>query len=266
MESYLARTDNPEAMWNLAWFNPMSQVFSFLLPALLTSWLLYGAVARPLWLRKGSNWFWLSAIIAIGLAPLVSLSEVLNRMLIPAGSWAEKIALPQEEKMNGLVEGILNLPGAAGLVMSAFTVLIAAPVCEEIAFRGVLQPLMARITKNIHVAIWLTAAIFSLIHFQFYGFIPRLLLGALFGYLAIWTGTLWAPMLAHFAHNAVSLVAYRITGNLEETSVPDVNAALIYLIMIAGIAALVFLKRRSVFNPEEVPYGAENGDELTIHN
>jgi hypothetical protein len=67
---------------------------------------------------------------------------------------------------------------------------------------------MAKATKNIHLSIWITAIVFSAIHMQFYGFLPRLMLGAIFGYLLIWSGTIWAPILAHFTNNALAVVTY----------------------------------------------------------
>jgi len=63
---------------------------------------------------------------------------------------------------------------------------------------------------NIHAAIWVTAFIFSAIHVQFYGFLPRILLGAAFGYMAVWSGSLWLPILAHFINNAVGVIAFYI--------------------------------------------------------
>ena len=80
-------------------------------------------------------------------------------------------------------------------------------------FRGALQRSLGRWSGNLHVAIWITAILFSAMHMQFYGFLPRLALGALFGYLLIWTGTLWVPILAHFINNAAAVV---ITFSFEK--------------------------------------------------
>jgi hypothetical protein len=76
---------------------------------------------------------------------------------------------------------------------------------EEFFFRGTLQQLFNQWFKNKHVAIIVTAFLFSAIHLQFYGFIPRFLLGLYLGYLFVWTGSLWAPIFAHFLHNGISV-------------------------------------------------------------
>jgi uncharacterized protein len=89
----------------------------------------------------------------------------------------------------------------------AILVLALVPaIGEEILFRGVLQNKIYSLAKNIHMAIWVASFIFSAVHFQFYGFVPRLLLGVLFGYLYHWSGNLYIPTLAHFINNAFTLL------------------------------------------------------------
>jgi membrane protease YdiL (CAAX protease family) len=86
---------------------------------------------------------------------------------------------------------------------------LLAAICEELFFRGLLQKTLSE-HINQHTAIWVTALIFSAVHFQFYGFLPRMLLGAAFGYMVVWSGSLWLPILAHFINNAVGVIAFFI--------------------------------------------------------
>ena len=96
---------------------------------------------------------------------------------------------------------------STGEFLFAFLVIAILPAFgEELVFRGMLQPQLLRATKNVHVAIWTTAIIFSAFHFQFFGFVPRMLLGALFGYLYYWSGNLFMPMFAHFVNNGFSVL------------------------------------------------------------
>jgi len=83
---------------------------------------------------------------------------------------------------------------------------------EELLFRGVVQRILTEMTRNHHWGIWLSAALFSALHLQFFGFIPRLLLGAIFGYLLVWSGSLWLPILAHFVNNAGAVIALWLSG------------------------------------------------------
>ncbi len=96
----------------------------------------------------------------------------------------------------------------------AFIIMAIIPgIGEELLFRGILQPKLHQLTKNIHIAIWLTAFIFSFIHFQFYGFLPRMVLGAMFGYIYIWSGNIYYPMFAHFTNNGFSILMLYLYQN-----------------------------------------------------
>ena len=88
---------------------------------------------------------------------------------------------------------------------------ILPAVAEELTFRGVLMNLLEAKGKRVYLAIWVTAIIFSAIHMQFYGFVPRMLMGALFGYMLVWTGSLWIPILMHLTNNAMAVLLYFVS-------------------------------------------------------
>jgi uncharacterized protein len=93
-------------------------------------------------------------------------------------------------------------------VLIALLVIAVLPgIGEELVFRGLIQNELLKATKNIHVSIWFAAFLFSAIHFQFFGFVPRMFLGALFGYIYYWSGNLSLAMLAHFVNNGISVIA-----------------------------------------------------------
>src|SRR5664279_88677 len=106
------------------------------------------------------------------------------------------------------------------MMLNLLTFGLIAAVAEELIFRGVFQKIFYNIFKSGHVAIWITAFIFSAIHFQFYGFIPRFILGLAFGYLFFWSGNLWLPMIAHFVNNAFPVILVYIQG-LDKLNTPS---------------------------------------------
>src|SRR5690606_2422366 len=112
----------------------------------------------------------------------------------------------QELQMEKITEKILQVTSFSGLLLNLLVIAIIPAIGEELLFRGCLQPVFHRWTKNIHIAIWITAIIFSAIHVQFYGFIPRMLMGAVFGYMLYWGRSIWLPIIAHFINNATAVI------------------------------------------------------------
>lgn len=92
-------------------------------------------------------------------------------------------------------------------IINLIMIAVLPAIGEELMFRGGVQRSLTKAFNSPHLAIWLTAIIFSAIHVQFYGFIPRMLLGAGFGYLYLYSGSLWYAMLAHFINNAYAVCA-----------------------------------------------------------
>ncbi len=119
----------------------------------------------------------------------------------------ERWAREREDALAELTQFLTQLNSVGELLMALLVIAIFPAIGEEIVFRGLIQNELRRGTGNPHVAIWFAAFLFSAIHFQFFGFVPRLLLGALFGYLYYWSGNLTLAIIAHFVNNGVSVVA-----------------------------------------------------------
>lgn len=119
----------------------------------------------------------------------------------------------KEEQAMKLTEILLQTNNIAGLMVNIVIVAIVPAIGEELLFRGVLLKLLKQMTKNVHVAVILSAVIFSAIHLQFYGFLPRMMLGIVLGYLFVFTSNLWVPIFVHFLNNASSTIIYYLNEN-----------------------------------------------------
>jgi membrane protease YdiL (CAAX protease family) len=119
----------------------------------------------------------------------------------------EKWMRQQEDQLATLTQRFLYMPSAVDLAINLLMIALIPAIGEELLFRGCLQPIFSRLVKNTHAGIWLAAIVFSAIHLQFYGFIPRMLLGALFGYLYYYGKSMWYPILGHFLNNGSAVVA-----------------------------------------------------------
>ena len=125
------------------------------------------------------------------------------------------------QKSIEILLGFNTSTSIVNLIISILIIGILAGLSEELFFRGALQNIFRTSSMKYHSAIWVTALIFSAMHFQFYGFIPRLLLGAFFGYLAFWSKSLWLPIFAHVLNNSMVVISTWLIS--KNTDIIDVN-------------------------------------------
>jgi membrane protease YdiL (CAAX protease family) len=148
-------------------------------------------------------------ILSLFLLPIIACLSYLNEQIsLPESLHNIEIWMRKMEDANKAILLTLTANSTLLILLVNLVVMAVLPALfEEFLFRGTLQPFFTKWFGNIHIAIIITAFIFSAIHFQFYGFIPRFLLGIYLGYLFVWGRSLWLPVIAHFMHNAVTLIA-----------------------------------------------------------
>lgn len=157
--------------------------------------------------------------------------------------WAQNM----EQQAQELTKMMTRFDNFGDLLFALIIIGLIPAVGEELLFRGVVQNQLFAISKNIHVAIWLGAFIFSAFHLQFYGLVPRMFLGVLFGYLYYWSGNLWVPILGHFINNGLTLVllylyqAHIIGYDLENTT--SIPIATVIFSLVLGLILMIFFKR-----------------------
>jgi len=132
------------------------------------------------------------------------LSNLNQKMILPHFlSWMRD----KEDQAQKLTDAVLQMNTVWDMIMDLVLIGLLTAIAEEFMFRGCLQTIFKRWTKNTHAAIWITAILFSAFHMQFFGFLPRLMLGVLFGYFVAWSGSVWTSVWAHFLNNATAVVA-----------------------------------------------------------
>lgn len=205
-----------EAINATRWLQGFVTVGSFVVPALVYFKIANQKLNAPQ-LFKPVTLSSLGIVLLIGLSalPLIGFIGELNaQMQLPESLlWLEEILQSMEQTATKAVMAMLRVNDVSLLITNLFIVAVLPAVGEELFFRGALQKGLINSKVNKHIAIWLTAAIFSFIHMQFYGFLPRLLLGALFGYLVVWSGSLWYSIWAHFVNNAAGVTIMYLIEN-----------------------------------------------------
>lgn len=126
-----------------------------------------------------------------------------------------------EEQAARITEAFLIMTSPSELLFNLFMIALIPAIGEELLFRGIVQNIFSRWLKNNHAAIWLSALLFSAMHMQFYGFIPRLMLGVMLGYLLVWSGNIWWPIIAHFVNNAAAVIFSYLFQNNFSNFDPD---------------------------------------------
>jgi membrane protease YdiL (CAAX protease family) len=217
---------------SLKWLQCIQTLSLFLLPALLCAWV-WEEKHHPFhWLRMDKMISWrvvgLAALVMVCAIPGINLLADLNdRIVLPEClSSLEQFFRQMEEEAALLTKRFMQADNVWVMMINMGLMAVLPAMAEEMSFRGVLQQLLSGMRT--YVAIWLTAVIFSAIHMQFYGFIPRMLMGALFGYVFVWTGSLWVPIVMHFVNNGMAVLVYYILslpGVAMETNYADTLGA-----------------------------------------
>ncbi len=189
---------------------------------------------------------WAVVTMVVGTPLLEYIIELNKNMVFPAAykeieDWMRSSELAMEKTTKLLLHFDSHLDFILGLMTIGFM----AALGEELFFRGVLQNLFLRYLINEHVAIWLSAAIFSFIHFQFFGFFPRLFLGAFFGYLYVWYRNIWLPILAHFFNNALGVTtSYLFQLKLIDFDPTEGSMNTSFYVVFISLALVIFYIRR----------------------
>ena len=233
---------------SLKWLQFMQTTATFLLPPILCAWL-WDSWHKPFtWLKMDKKVSWQDAVLAVGIMicaiPCINLLADLNSHVQLPDSLAsiEKQLKQMEEAAAALTERFLQAENIGILFINIALMAFLPALSEELSFRGTLQQILG----NKHAAIWITAFLFSAIHMQFYGFVPRMLMGATFGYIFLWTGSLWVPVLMHFTNNGLAVIVYYLFGQNNSADTIGTGTTWwlgVISLMITSLGLLIFYRR-----------------------
>lgn len=215
----------------------------FLVPYLVYRWIIkgpeYSLTELPYVSRLAPLIFAGSIFAAF---PLINYLAEWNAGLTFPGEGLNEWIHQTEKDAEGIIKLFLAMDGIGDLLFNLFLIALLPAVSEELLFRGTFQPLLVKSFKgNYHIAIWVTAFLFSFLHLQFLGFFPRMLLGAILGYAAHWSGSLVLPMLGHFVNNGLAvMVAYYIGIDALEPSVENLGSDSSDIQLVATSAFMLF--------------------------
>lgn len=235
----------------------------FMAPAMALAWTEGKKLDEFYGFKKPQALLLLSVFVIMAVSsPITELTGLINQkmtlpgILKPLENWMRE---KEDETMRMTIE-LLTVRKPWDFAVNMFMIAILPAIAEELMFRGGIQRSLMRMVRNPHVAIWLTAIIFSAIHMQFFGFVPRMLLGALFGYIYFWTKSLWYTMFAHFLNNgyAVCLALYLQKHNMPLNSADNTsnfNWIGYGISILLTIFALYYFKRQTTSHGKQLDQG-----------
>ena len=225
----------PGAIQMFKWLQAASSLTFFLLPAFLYAVFTFrGRYFYFLGFKKAdkANMYILGIFCMLMAFPLVFWLGELN----------QRIPLPQslvnmENDTAKDIEAFLKINSPIDILVNILVIALFPAICEEMLFRGALQRIIIHLTRSPWTGIIISAALFSALHFQFLGFLPRMLLGIILGAMFWYSGSLWTSIIAHFVTNAVQVLAASYAPKLinENPTLP------VYLALISGLAVFFLL-------------------------
>ena len=219
----------------------------FIAPSFVAARLISNRPLAYLEFNKAPGWL---PVIGVVFAYLIAL-PALNQIIY----WNANLEFPDhlshwgstlrelEDSANKAANIMLFTPEFGAMIINLLVVGLLTAFGEELFFRGTLQH-TATPSGAHHLAIWIVAFLFSAMHFQIFGFIPRLLLGAWFGYLLYWTKSIYIPVLAHFINNGVVVVCVWLAANgfsYDFDKFGVVDSGFPYPALVSALATFIFL-------------------------
>ena len=187
-------------------------------------------------------------LLPLALFSLYPLMVLLTQMM-------DKINLP--EFLTGLDENalesmsrLLTMDNITELMINIFLIGIIPGIGEELLFRGIIQKELFSFFKNYHLAIWVTALIFGVFHFQIVGFPSKMIIGLVLGYSYYYSANLLVPMFLHALNNSLATVSFYIfkaqqdipSSTTDNISVwPAIAATCIFFWLLKNIQSLSLL-------------------------
>lgn len=235
-------TDIQEA---LKWANTGMLLGFFLFPVLVFRLLCGPTHVLHFGFARRSHWWWSAPVILIFLSGIADILGAFNVWIMDQ---LQMQSLDHMQNSADQLQTIMLSPSTGVQWLSTIIAVVIAPaVLEELFFRGAIQNLLIRLGGNHHSAIWVSAAAFSAMHMQFEGFLPRMFLGLIMGYLYHWSGSLTTSIIAHASNNALALVLYTIFQSFEWQMFdqPMLQLVISFAMGFVGIALTQWAYRKS---------------------
>ena len=256
---FITKSD-PNDLNALRFMQISSQLFTFVFPPIAYAFLVKEKPVNALGLKKSKIlWFLIGIAMIFVIMPFNSILAEWNANLTLPDSMSriESLMKQMQDAATEMIEKFVSVDTIGGLILNLFMIAGLAALGEELLFRSIIQTSLIKICKNAHIGILIASVIFSFIHFEFYGFFPRLILGMLLGYMFYFSGSIWIPMLMHFLNNGTVVLIYFLNNkgitNIDvdtfgQTSIPVLIISIVVMIVLFLLSIKYSDKERTLID------------------
>lgn len=245
--------------------------FMLALPALIFALIVYNKPFNYLgfsWRLNVRQFFYVLLLLIASFAVVGALAE-LNQMIPISKTW-QTYFQGKEDEYNKQVMALARMNSAVDYIWSLLILALLPAIFEEMFFRGALQQVMIRLTRFVFLGILITSILFSLVHASYYGFLPRLFLGLLLGYIFYYSKNIWLNITLHFLNNAFAITEMYVLNSKGKLNAEALNQTypLYYGLigLVAVLAIFVVYKREcEKFLLTASAIEAERNDAFNIH-
>ncbi|MDB4927489.1 CPBP family intramembrane glutamic endopeptidase [Mucilaginibacter sp.] len=225
------------------------QIVSTTIPIITASVIFaYAIVKDPKeYLKSTFKFPWILLVITFCVmvisSPLIEyLSNINQKMVLPHFlDGLQKWMRDTEDQAQKLTAVLLQMKTIWSMIFKLLVIGLLTAIVEEFMFRGCIQTIFTKWTGNMHAAIWITAALFSAFHMEFFGFLPRMMLGVLFGYFVAWSGSIWTAVWGHFINNGTAVIVSYLFQNKMIKINPDDQHIFNYGAYLFSLIIILFL-------------------------
>ena len=252
----LQDAENPLFVNALRGFLVLQTIALFAIPPFMLAYVygknpftIFAITSKPAW-----NYLLIAIALIVCGIPMINFLVDYNGTLLDHILGATNSLKDQDLVTQKLVESLLHDTSIGSLVINSIIIAFIPAACEELFFRGLIQKTILSKYMNMHLAIFCSGFLFSFLHFQFYGFIPRFVLGVLFGYIFEWSGSLWVTITIHFINNFLAVLgSFLISKNIVSDSIDTIGTGSTWWIglvsmIIAGLLVFVLYKQQNAKN------------------
>ena len=247
---------NPDTLLYMKIMQLFQSIGLFIVPPIIAAYLFNNSENNYLKIKLNNPFLIVISVAMMVVAfPLINLlAEINQSMSLPESMSGLSDWMKASETANNEITKYFLQADSFGIFLFNLILIALIPaIGEELLFRGIVQRLFSEMSKNIHIGIWISAFLFSAVHMQFFTFLPRFLMGAMFGYFLIWSNSLSLTIAAHFVNNGLAvLINYLIQkgsvdANIETWGTNNTWASLISAIVLFGGFYFIHKKKNQLY-------------------